>query len=43
MKKSVKKLALILIILYAAQAIVGIYFGIKAGIQISNEIQHTKL
>lgn len=38
MKKYGKRLALLLIILYVIQAMVGIYFGVKIGIQTASEI-----
>ena len=39
MKSILKKLAAIGIILYMAQAMVGIYFGVQLGVQISKEMK----
>lgn len=38
MKKYLKRLAVVGIILYMAQAMVGIYYGIQLGIHISNQM-----
>jgi len=42
MKKYLKKIAAIGIILYMAQAMVGIYYGIQLGIYVSQELQERK-
>lgn len=38
MKRYLKKFAAILLVLYLAQAMVGIYYGIKLGIYISDNM-----